>query len=131
MRKKLLISIILIISIIIIFFILKNETIQRIDYDIKKRLYGDPIDTQSGLINNEFFFINSEGKNAQQTTKGINEAIIYANKNNIENIKLEKGTYLISGEVDDKKNSYKKKGIILQSNINMDLNRLSINTRNK
>ncbi len=126
-----LISIILIISIIIIFFILKNETIQRIDYDIKKRLYGDPIDTQSGLINNEFFFINSEGKNAQQTTKGINEAIIYANKNNIENIKLEKGTYLISGEVDDKKNSYKKKGIILQSNINMDLNRLSINTRNK
>lgn len=87
-----------------------------------KAIVGNPIDLDTGLINNEYFSINSNGKNASKTTKGINDAIKYANENNIEYIKLEKGTYLITGIG---KNNIAK-GIILQSNITLDLNESTI-----
>ena len=89
--------------------------------DIEKQ---EQIINENGLINNEYFNISSDGKNAKQTTSGINEAINYASKNDISYIKLEKGTYLIDG----KEGNYNlnetdtKKGIILQSNIILDLN---------
>ena len=82
------------------------------------RLNEDPIDLNTNIINNKYFGISSDGKNAEATTKGINEAINYASKNNIKQIKLEKGIYLIAGIT----TNYKIAGIELQSNINLDLN---------
>lgn len=131
MKKKILLTLIIIgiISMIIIGLLFcRSETIKNIDYNIRKNLYGDPINLENGLINNNFFYINKEGKNAKQTTEGINDAIKYASDNNITNIQLEKGKYLINGEVDNTTYKDTKKGIILQSNINLDLNRFTINT---
>lgn len=78
------------------------------------------ISKKTGLINNEFFQIDNTGntKKAIKTRKGLNTAIKYAADNNINNIKLEKGIYVIDTEFID---GYQK-GIILQSNINLDLN---------
>ena len=92
-------------------------------YNILEQFYGEPF-SEEGMINNNFFGIKSDGTKADTTTKGINKAIEYASKNNIEFIKFEKGIYLIDGQ------SYQvnmnetetKKGVILQSNITIDLN---------
>lgn len=87
------------------------------------RMQGKPINEETGIINNEFFNINSQGKNPEDTTNGINEAIKYANQNNIKYIKFEEGVYSIDGQsYEDKNESDTKKGIILQSNITIDLN---------
>ena len=120
----------LVIIVIIIcgMFFLHGETIKKIDYDVRKSMYGEPINIENGMINNEFFDIRKDGTNAKQTTDGINEAIKYANDNNIVNIQLENGRYLINGEVENTTYKNEKKGIILQSNINLNLNRITINT---
>lgn len=71
---------------------------------------------EDGLINNNYFNIkiNANTKeDALLTTKGINEAIKYANKNNITYIKLETGTYTIDVVSSE---------ITLRSNIELDLN---------
>lgn len=78
-----------------------------------------PINPESGLINNAYFKINSEGKEAENTTNGINEAIKYAHQNNIKNIKLKNGIYEVIGY----KNSHYR-GIVMKSNVNLDLNRI-------
>lgn len=62
------------------------------------------------------------GKNAKETTKGLNEAIEYASNNSINYIKLEQGEYLVNGEGERNE----AKGIMLKSNINLDLNNSEI-----
>ena len=83
---------------------------------------GEPIELSTGMINNKYFGISSAGKNANQTTKGSNNAVEYANKNNIEYIKLEQGTYLIDG-VGQKDIP---KGIIMKSNLTIDFNNATL-----
>lgn len=61
-------------------------------------MYGDPI-AEDGTINNTYFGIEIDGNDAKKTLVGINKAIEYASKNNIENIKLEKGTYILGDEI--------------------------------
>lgn len=123
MNKKIK-TIILIFIIFLGIFILFNNKSQIIEFrnEIKKKLYGNPIDINTGIINNMYFEINSNGKNANKTTRGICEAIEYASNNNIEYIKLDKGQYLVNGEGE----RYKKKGIVLKSNMILDLNNSSI-----
>ena len=75
---------------------------------------------EDGLINNSYFNIRMNGttvEDAQHTTKGINEAIKYANENNINYIKLEKGVYLIDVVNNE---------ITLKSNIELDLNQSTL-----
>ena len=86
--------------------------------DIKIARYGEPINLETSTINNEFFGISDDFSNARKTTEGINEAIKYASRNNIEYIKLEKGNYMIMPN----KSENGKKGIILYSNITLDFN---------
>lgn len=107
------------IFLIIIFFIFNMENI--IDYtsmQITRRL-EQPINLETNIINNKYFGISSNGEKAEKTTKGINEAIEYANKNNIEYIKLERGIYAITGITTTK---MEPAGIIVKSNITLDLN---------
>ena len=85
---------------------------------IARRL-EQPIDLETYVINNNYFGISSNGEKAENTTKGINEAIEYASKNNIEYIKLERGTYAITGITTTK---MEPAGIIVKSNITLDLN---------
>lgn len=94
---------------------LKNNKIDNIELTKMDNL---PINPETGLINNEHFSIDKYGNNPSLTRKGINDAIKYAVENNINNIKLEKGKYLIDTELIG---GYQK-GIILQANINLDLN---------
>ena len=97
-----------------------KQNIDSIMLKVKIDMYGDPI-SEDETINNCFFKIDSSGN--LETKEGINEAIEYANKNNIKYIKLEKGTYLIDGQSHMNANeSDEKKGIILKSNITIDLN---------
>ena len=73
---------------IIIFFIclcmcvlFTNKTqIMELTDEIKKAIYGNPINEATGVINNLYFGINSDGTNAEKTTRGICEAIEYSNK---------------------------------------------------
>ena len=73
----------------------------------------EPIDKNTGIINNKYFGISED--NAKSTTNGINAAIIYAYKNNIKYIKLQTGSYPIMLDNNSR-------AIVLQSNITMDLN---------
>lgn len=86
--------------------------------DVKIKLHGNPIDIETGIINNKYFGITTNKKDASNNIKGFNEAIEYASINNIEYIKLEKGTYFIDGTSTRKESN----GILLQSNIVLDLN---------
>lgn len=111
------ISAFLIVGIILFSMIILNiEYIQTIIKNIKIEHYGQPINETTGLINNNYFDI--EPQNSKKATNGINQAIEYAIRNNISYIKLEKAEYLIDaiGAMDE------KKGIILKSNIELDLN---------
>lgn len=120
-KHKIILVLISIIFIISIFYI----NIEKVDLIfLSKRIIAlyteDPIDIETGIINNSYFGISSDGENAKSTTNGINKAIEYASKNNIEFIKLEKGTYLIEGTY--KKQKDENTGIILKSNITLDFN---------
>lgn len=115
-RRKKLAIIILLLIILIVFGIMNLSKIQ---YYVKTNIqkYENPIDLETGIISNEYFNIDSNGKNAQKTTDGINKAIKYAQKNNIKNIKLELGKYQVIGY-----NNSSYRGLTMQSNINLDLN---------
>lgn len=124
MKKKMIIFATLIFIFVILILIMSNSKFfEEVYYNAKIKLYGIPI-SEDGTINNSFFSIKSDGTDADATTKGINEAIEYAKKNNIEYIKLMKGIYLIDGI--SKSTIYDetatKKGIIMMSNITFDLN---------
>lgn len=106
----------MIVSSIICLYVFSNNKIKDNIQNNKIMKYGNPIDQETGIINNDFFDIYNDGSNAEKTTKGINKAIVYAYKNNIQNIKLEQGEYLI--KIDSK-----NKAINMFSNINLDLNK--------
>ena len=91
--------------------------------EINIEKYINPIN-ENGIINNEYFGI-VEGDNSSksmQNTIGINEAIDYASKHNISNLKLEKGFYYIEGTPEEDTQEAVNKGICLKSNITLDLN---------
>ena len=99
-RRILILSfIIMIIAVLIIGFSTNEITIQQIDENIRRNLYGDPIDLETGMINNEYFKISNDGTNATDTTKGLNEALKYSNINNIKYVKIQNGNYLINGTI--------------------------------
>ena len=76
----------------------------------------------NSVINNKYFGIDSTGKNPEETTNGINQAIEYASTNGITDIKLEKGIYTVIGYVQGENFG----GIKLKSNISLDLNNSTI-----
>ena len=86
------------VSFVIIFFVLifiigiKKTTIgKKIEDNMRRKIYGEPISID-GYINNNFFNIDELGK--RESTKEINSAIKYAEENSIQYIKLKKGIYL-------------------------------------
>lgn len=116
MKIKKIVLIILFLMVLILVYITNFSQIQ--DYiKINIQKYGEPIDIETGMINNKYFNINPNGENAQKTTEGLNKAIKYAKKNNIKNIKLELGKYQVVGY-----NNSHYRGLTMQSNINLDLN---------
>ena len=118
MKKRVLIILIVVIFIIII-AILNVKNIQNIVEQVKIQRYGEPVDYSTGIINNEFFSIEiGEEGDPKKNAEGISEAIKYATKNGIKNLKLQQGIYMINGEG----NRGERKGIKLESNINLDLN---------
>ncbi len=76
-RKKL----IFVFLVLIIFAIILKQNIRKIvnNEEILKQIYGEPIG-EDGTINNSYFGIEINGKNAKDTLDGINKALEYANK---------------------------------------------------
>lgn len=76
-RKKL----IFIFLVLIIFAIILKPNIRKIvsNEEILKQIYGEPIG-EDGTINNSYFGIEINGKNAKDTLDGINKVLEYANK---------------------------------------------------
>lgn len=109
--------------IVIILIIMLKPNIRKVvsNEALLKRIYGEPI-SEDGMINNAYFGIEIEGRDAKSTLEGINKALEYASKNNIKTIKLEKGTYIIDSQKDSKDYHYQEKGITLKSNMKLDLN---------
>ena len=93
-----------------------TEYIKQTSY-YKLQLYGSPIDEETGLVNNDYFDIYTDGTQIEKTTEGINKAIQYAVKQNIENIQFEKGTYQIRGFGNED-----RRGICLKSNLQINFN---------
>ena len=87
-------KIIIILLFIVLLLSLMNRKI--ISYKLRHLLYGDPIN-DSGLINNNFFNLNSN--NPTNVTKGFNELFEYASKNNISYLKLSRGEYTINDTI--------------------------------
>ena len=114
MIKKILILLLIVIALILsLVWLLNTEIVQALGIKMRTSFYGEPI-SEDGMINNDFFEIKSDGTNPIETRRGLSNAIKYANQNNIEYIKLEKGTYLV--------NCYSNESVVLQSNIVLDLN---------
>lgn len=118
MKKTKIVIICIVVFAILMLLVLNmnNRTIEMAE-NIRKSLYGNPIITEgnTNLINNKYFSISSDAKEAENTRVGINEAIEYAFKNNIEQIKFEKGNYLINLSAENI-------GIVLKSNLDIDFN---------
>lgn len=110
MKKYVKIILIIIIFILCITFLAKSEYTEKIIEQYKVKMYGKPIDEETGILNNEYFSIDSTGKNATNTTRGLQKALEYCKKNSIEYIKLEKGKYLINNTIN------------ISSNMELDLN---------
>ncbi len=121
-RKIIFITILFVFIILVLLFFSNTNRLMNIYYKIKEKFYGQPIDLQTGLINNEYFNIQKDGTDATKTRKGINEAIRYASNNNIEYIKLEKGNYLVDTFIYEINGNTYDRSIILLSNIEFDLN---------
>lgn len=115
-KKKWFLILFIFINIFLFIVFSKNEVIVNTKSQIYRILVGDPIDINTGEINNRYFNIDDTGN--RETAKNINAAIEYANKNNIEYIKLKKGTYKVNGIGNYKQ----KKGIVIKSNLEMDFN---------
>ena len=109
---------IIIINLLILYKINLIYNLNKIENIHIEKMKDEPIDLNTGLINNEYWNISSDGTNPTETREGINNAIEYAYNNKIETIKLKKGTYLIDLHVVDGRNV----GIILKSNLKFDLN---------
>lgn len=118
-KNKFIFACLILLIVLVILWIHESKIIS--NEKLLKRIYGEPI-SEDGMINNAYFGIEIEGRDAKATLEGINKAIEYASKNNIENIKLEKGTYIIDSQKDPKEYHYQEKGITLKSNMRLDLN---------
>lgn len=118
-KNKFIFACLILLIVLVILWIHESKIIS--NEKLLKKMYGDPI-AEDGTINNTYFGIEIDGNDAKKTLVGINKAIEYASKNNIENIKLEKGTYIIDSQKDPKEYHYQEKGITLKSNIKLDLN---------
>ncbi|MFR2535248.1 MAG: right-handed parallel beta-helix repeat-containing protein [Clostridia bacterium] len=114
----------IIIFITILFLILCSipitEYIKQIPY-YKVKMYGEPIDLETGMVNNAYFNIYADGTQIAETTAGINEAIEYAFNNNIEYVQFEKGTYIVKAFGDED-----KRGVCLKSNMHVNFNGATI-----
>ena len=123
-RRKIILAFIIIILLLVVCIGTGIIDIRKItnNMNILSAIHGDPINLDTGIINNEYFNISSNGQDAKNTTEGLCKAIEYASNNNITNIKLEEGEYLVNGEGEQNT----KKGIVLASNINLDLNNSKI-----
>ena len=127
-----LLNISIILGIIKIINSTKIKKIEQIEYmDIN--MSQNPIN--NNIVNNSYFNIDSSGKNASNTTEGLNKALKYCSDANIKYVKLEKGKYLINSMInipsnicinlnsstiimqDNNKNSYKILNISNQENI--------------
>ena len=122
--KNTILIFILLVLFVIIYFALNNRNILE-NEKILKQMYGNPI-SSDGVINNNYFNISPKGERPKETLEGINKAIEYADKNNIRNLKLEKGFYLIDSQIDEINYHYQEKGITLKSNMSLDLNSSTI-----
>lgn len=98
-----------------VFLITKIENVEHIN-QTRVQMYGSTID-EEGVINNSYFLIDSSGK--KETSSNLNKAIEYVMKNNVKNVKLEKGIYKINGVYTD---PYQVGGVKLKSNLEFDLN---------
>ena len=80
-KRKRIIDYSIIIAVIILLLIIAFSTnvvnIQEISENVRRQLYGDPIDLETGLINNEYFGINQKSK----ITAIIVPKIVVNNKN--------------------------------------------------
>ena len=114
MKRKFKIVLFIMILIIIVILISQKNFIAEVSSKINVKKYEEPINIETGEINNEYFNINSQGESEENTTNGLNNALKYCNENNIKNIKLEKGEYLINNSIN------------IPSNINIDLNSSNI-----
>ena len=107
---------------VILFITLYSRKLLNNEYILRK-LYGNPIG-EDGTINNEYFGIKcgANNINAKNNLNGINKAIEYASNKEITEIKLKKGKYLIDSQKDEEKYHYQEKGIILKTNVRLNLN---------
>lgn len=113
-KRIMIIGFILIILVIIFLILFQNNFVRRTASNLFVRKYEEPINPETGEINNEYFNINNEGNEEDNTIKGINEALSYCSKHNIKNVILKKGNYLINDSIN------------IPSNINLDLNSSNI-----
>ena len=102
-------------------FIFSILNIKTIRFEIRKIYFEEflnqeLINSETSEINIDFFEIDKTGE--KECTEGINQAIRYAHRNNIEYIKFPKGKYLVNGD----REHTQEGGIILQSNLTLDLN---------
>lgn len=104
-KRKVFYIIILALLLFIILYFINSDVFINFSNQVKIIMYGEPINLANGMINNDFFNINSNA-----TARGINDALEYAYKNNIQYVCLEKGIYEIN------------ESIHLISNIHLDLN---------
>ena len=117
--KKIFGVFIILLILVVVILIINRSNIHESIISVKKKNLGEPIEKTTGLINNEFFSIETgENGDAIKNTKGINNALKYACEHNIEYIKLKQGIYIIDGIG----NKGEKKGIQIESNITFDIN---------
>ena len=111
-----------IVCLVILFMTLYSRKLLNTEYILIK-LYGNPIG-EDGTINNEYFGIKcgENNINAKINLNGINKAIEYASNKEITEIKLKKGKYLIDSQKDEEKYHYQEKGIMLKTNVRLNLN---------
>lgn len=89
----------------------RNPVVIIPDGDVPLASYSD---SELYRIENEKFGISSNGKNARETTDGINEAIQWAKENGYRGVALSSGTYLIACDWNDP-NTLPDDGILVPS----------------
>lgn len=74
------------------------------------------------VVNNYDWGIYSDGTNSLATTNGLNNAFKYANACGYRRVLLEKGTYLVTQNLNGIHNNHYNDSLVLQSNTEYDLN---------
>ena len=94
-KSKFIFACLILLILLVILWMYESKIIN--NEKLLKKMYGEPI-AEDGKINNAYFGIEIDGRDAKKTLVGINKAIEYASKNNIENIKLEKALPIKIGD---------------------------------